>query len=36
VGPEHAYLKFIGRAEYMACSDKDCLKGFVTMSRTEG
>jgi tryptophan synthase len=36
VGPEHAYLKFIGRAEYMACSDKDCMKAFVTMSRTEG
>lgn len=36
VGPEHAHLKFCGRAEYMAVTDEEALMGFVRMSRTEG
>jgi len=36
VGPEHAYLKDIGRAEYVAVTDDDALKAFHRMCRTEG
>jgi len=36
VGPEHAYLKDSGRAEYIAVDDKQALEGFKTMCRTEG
>lgn len=36
VGPEHAWLKEIGRAEYVAVTDEQALKAFVELSRTEG
>ncbi|HEX6574915.1 MAG TPA: pyridoxal-phosphate dependent enzyme, partial [Gemmatimonadaceae bacterium] len=36
VGPEHAYLKDTGRAEYVAVSDDDALRGFAALSRLEG
>lgn len=36
VGPEHAWLKEIGRAEYVAVSDDEALAAFVELSRTEG
>jgi tryptophan synthase beta chain len=36
VGPEHAYLKRIGRAEYVAVTDDEALKGFELLSRLEG
>jgi tryptophan synthase beta chain len=36
VGPEHSYLKDSGRAEYVAVSDDEALKGFKLLSRTEG
>ena len=36
VGPEHAYLKDIGRAQYVAVSDRDALRGFQLLSRLEG
>jgi tryptophan synthase beta chain len=36
VGPEHAHLKDTGRAEYVAVSDADALRGFETLSRLEG
>ena len=36
VGPEHAYLKDSGRAQYVAVDDKQALEGFKTMCRTEG
>ncbi len=36
VGPEHSYLKDSGRAEYVAVSDRDALKGFQLLSRLEG
>ncbi len=36
VGPEHAYYKSIGRAQYFAITDKDALKGFRLLSEAEG
>jgi len=36
VGPEHAWLKEIGRAEYVAVTDEQALKAFVELSKTEG
>ena len=36
VGPEHSYLKDIGRAEYTAVTDQDALKAFHRLSQLEG
>jgi tryptophan synthase beta chain len=36
VGPEHAYLKDIQRATYVAIRDAEALEGFRLLSRTEG
>ena len=36
VGPEHAYLKDIGRAEYVSVTDDEALKAFHHLCRTEG
>ncbi len=36
VGPEHAFLKESGRAEYAAADDKTALEGFRLLARTEG
>jgi len=36
VGPEHAYLKDSGRAEYVSVSDADALRGFALLARLEG
>jgi tryptophan synthase beta chain len=36
VGPEHAYLKDIGRAEYVAIDDVEALEAFHRLCRTEG
>ncbi|ORZ33734.1 putative tryptophan synthase [Catenaria anguillulae PL171] len=36
VGPEHAHLKFSGRAEYVAVTDDECMQGFKTMAELEG
>ena len=36
VGPEHAHLKDSGRAQYVAVTDDDALRGFATLSRLEG
>jgi tryptophan synthase beta chain len=36
VGPEHAHLKDIGRAEYVGCTDADALAAFHRLCRTEG
>lgn len=36
VGPEHAYLKDIGRAEYVGITDDEALKAFHKLCRTEG
>jgi tryptophan synthase beta chain len=36
VGPEHAYLKDIGRAEYVGATDTEALEAFHRLCRTEG
>lgn len=36
VGPEHAYLYDIKRAEYVAITDDEAVNAFEYMSRTEG
>ena len=36
VGPEHAWLKDIGRAEYVAIDDTEALKAFHDCCRIEG
>ncbi|MDE2368695.1 MAG: tryptophan synthase subunit beta [Burkholderiales bacterium] len=36
VGPEHAYLNDIGRAEYVAITDDEALAAFHRLCRTEG
>jgi tryptophan synthase beta chain len=36
VGPEHAWLKDSGRAEYVAIDDEEALKAFHALCRTEG
>jgi tryptophan synthase beta chain len=36
VGPEHAWLKDSGRAEYVACTDQEALHAFHTLTRCEG
>src|SRR5580704_15159088 len=36
VGPEHAWLHDVARAEYGACCDDDAMRAAVTLSRMEG
>jgi tryptophan synthase beta chain len=36
IGPEHAYLHDIGRAEYVAITDDEAVEAFEYLSRTEG
>ncbi len=36
VGPEHAWLKDIGRAEYVGITDTEALEAFHHLCRTEG
>lgn len=36
VGPEHAYLKTTGRAQYHAITDAEALEAFQLLCRTEG
>ena len=36
VGPEHAFLKEIGRAEYRAITDDEAMKAFDLLSKSEG
>ncbi len=36
VGPEHAYLKDIGRAEYVGITDAEALQAFHRLCRIEG
>jgi tryptophan synthase beta subunit len=36
VGPEHAWLKETGRAEYVAADDRLALEGFQLLAQTEG
>jgi tryptophan synthase beta chain len=36
VGPEHSWLKDIGRAEYIAVTDTEAMTGLKLLSQTEG
>ena len=36
IGPEHAYLASIGRAEYVPVTDEEAVGAFEYLSRTEG
>jgi tryptophan synthase beta chain len=36
IGPEHAFLRSTGRAEYAYVSDAEALEGFQTLARLEG
>ena len=36
IGPEHAYLHDIGRAEYVGVTDEQAVNAFEYLSRTEG
>jgi tryptophan synthase beta chain len=36
VGPEHAFYKESGRAEYATVSDEEALKAFHLLTQTEG
>lgn len=36
VGPEHAWLKDIGRAEYVAINDNEALQAFHDLTKIEG
>ncbi|ARU15572.1 tryptophan synthase subunit beta [Croceicoccus marinus] len=36
IGPEHAWLRDIGRVEYTSATDRDALDAFQLLCRTEG
>lgn len=36
VGPQHCYLKDVGRGRYETATDQECLDAFLTLSRQEG
>lgn len=36
IGPEHAYLHDIGRAEYVPATDQEAVDAFAYLSKTEG
>jgi len=36
VGPQHAYLKDLGRVNYAAINDKEAIDAFFELSREEG
>src|SRR5207237_8135531 len=36
VGPEHAFLRDSGRAEYVGATDDDAVDAFRELARTEG
>ncbi|KAL2926275.1 Tryptophan synthase beta chain 2 chloroplastic [Bienertia sinuspersici] len=36
VGPEHSFLKDLGRAEYFSVTDEEALEAFKRLSRLEG
>jgi tryptophan synthase beta chain len=36
VGPEHAFLRDTGRAEYRVATDEEALQAFVDLAKTEG
>jgi tryptophan synthase beta chain len=36
VGPEHAWLKDLGRVNYVVANDDEALRAFHTLTRVEG
>lgn len=36
VGPEHSFLKALGRAEYVSATDNETIDAFLALSQTEG
>jgi tryptophan synthase beta chain len=36
VGPEHAYLRDIGRVRYLPCTDDEALRAFQRLTKLEG
>ncbi|MAN44678.1 MAG: tryptophan synthase subunit beta [Hyphomonas sp.] len=36
IGPEHAFLRDTGRAEYLSCTDAEALEAFQLCTRLEG
>jgi len=36
IGPEHAFLHDVGRAEYMTCTDREALEAFQLCAELEG
>ena len=36
IGPEHAFLRDTGRAEYLTCTDVEALQAFQLCTRLEG
>ncbi|KLT38391.1 putative tryptophan synthase beta chain [Cutaneotrichosporon oleaginosum] len=36
IGPQHSYLKDVGRVDYQSASDKETLDAFMELSRVEG
>ena len=36
IGPEHAFLRDMGRAEYLSCTDDEALDAFQLCTRLEG
>jgi tryptophan synthase beta chain len=36
IGPEHAFLRDTGRAEYLSCTDQEALEAFQLCTRLEG
>ena len=36
IGPEHAYLHDIGRAQYVPVTDEEAVEAFEYIARTEG
>lgn len=36
VGPEHSYLKEVGRVEYVGATDREAMRAFQILSETEG
>ena len=36
IGPEHAYLEEIKRAEYVSATDKEALEAFLYLTKKEG
>ena len=36
IGPQHSYLKDVGRVQYEVASDQETLDAFMRLSRVEG